>query len=114
MNRLLLCVAALVALVAIAGVGGSLWSRAAFHEWPWQHRPDLVHACGRVYGHSDGAVGAGPFTKAYVVAAQAKQVKSWRTLRGERELWAASPCGYGVFVRTGADRFLGYGLQGSL
>lgn len=105
-------IAALFVLLLIAAAGASAWSRVAFHEWPWQDHPDRVHTCGRDFEHADGATGAGPYTEAYVVAQGAKQVRSWPTLRGERAIWAASPCGLGVFVRTGADRFLGYGLVG--
>lgn len=112
MNRRVLWVATLLAIVVVVGLGGSVWARIASGDWPLADRPELVHACGRDYGHTDGSAGAGPFTKAYVVAEHAKKIKSWRTLRGEREVWATSPCGTGVFVRTGADRFLGYGLLG--
>lgn len=111
-GRLPRVISSLVAIVVVAGLGASLWSRASFHEWPWQDRPDRVHACGRDFEHADEAIGAGPFTKTYVVAHAAKEIQSWPTLRGKREVWASSPCGTGVYVRTGSDRFLGYGLLG--
>jgi hypothetical protein len=73
--------------------------------------PERVDACGRTFGHTEGSVGAGPFTLDDVKAHE-PQVRLVRELSRGRELWASPGCGLGVFVRVGDDRFLGYGLLG--
>ena len=73
--------------------------------------PDRVHACGRDYGHTDGTEGAGPFTLAQLKRREGSDL-SKRTTAGKYEVWTHPECGLGVFLRTGTDRFLGYGLIG--
>jgi hypothetical protein len=81
--------------------------------WYQGRRPDRVEVCWRTFGHTDGSVGAGPFTLREIKA-QEPDIRRVRTMARGRELWASPGCGLGVFVRVGEDRFLGYGLLGGL
>jgi hypothetical protein len=95
---------ALFAVAALLAVGAVL----AYRFWPV---PSRIDACGRAFGHRDGSLGAGPFTFAQVRARDAGLVKI-RDLKLGREVWAHPGCGLGIYLRTGDNRFLGYGLLG--
>lgn len=101
-----------VVLAVLGMVVIPTWSEIAFDQLPWQSGPDRIVACDREFGHQDGAIGAGPLTKAYVVERGAHFVSTVKTLQGRREIWAVPSCGVGIYLRTGDDSFLGYGLIG--
>jgi hypothetical protein len=106
-------------VVRLGLAGAMLLGIGAGSYFWWDQPPRRVEACGRTYGHTSGAVGAGPFSLAEIRVSQPKLqiVGNFR----RHEIWGErSPeprdgrpeCGLGIYLRDGEDAYLGYGLVG--
>lgn len=97
----------LAAVVSVALLVGAVCIVA----YRYDSVPDRVHACGRDYGHKDGAVGAAPLTLTELRRQEGDDVAKIKSVDG-REVWAHATCGLGIFLRVDEDRFISYGLVG--
>jgi hypothetical protein len=112
-----------LALVVVVAGGVALWYRQTYNVWPGQGASTRVRWCGRDYENSSGT----PRTWRQI-SAQApfpiQPVGQYPPLFGQ-ELYAALtpaaqrdvvspplPCTMAVYLRTGADRYLAYSLEG--
>lgn len=110
---------AALAVIFVAAAAASVWYRGTYHIWPGQAAGSRVHWCGRDYENDEGPASAETL----------RQIKADSTLPlrfaggypplGPRQQlltvsMAGQPaaCPTRVFLKTGPDSYLPYGLLG--
>lgn len=102
-------------VVALAGVA---IGTKVLHQLPWEAVPDRISVCGRDFARTEGTVGSRTYTLAYVRNDGSRHLGDVATFRGSKEIWGrpeatdGTGCGLGVYLRTGEDSFVSYGLLG--
>ena len=105
-----------LAVVFVAAAAVSVWYRGTYHIWPGQAAGSWVHWCGRDYENDEGPGSAETL----------RQVKAASTLPllvagdypplgpGQQLLTVsmAGLCPTRVFLKTGPDSYLPYGMLG--
>jgi hypothetical protein len=110
---------AVLAVVLVAAAGVTVWYRGTYHVWPGQAAGSRVHWCGRDYENDQGPGSAVTLQQAKADSPLPLRVAdSYPPLGPRRQLLAVSMAGQPaacptvVFLQTGQDSYLPYGLLG--
>ena len=108
-----------LAVLLVAAAAVSVWYRSTYHIWPGQAAGSWVHWCGRDYENDEGPGSAE--TLRQVKAASTLPLRGagdYPPLGPQQQLLAVSMAGQPaacptvVFLKTGPDSYLPYGLLG--
>jgi hypothetical protein len=118
---------AAAAVVVVAGGGWAVWYRSTYHAWPGEGVPSRIHWCGRDYQRGpDPAISGAAASKALggplqpvmsVPPIDSHELYASRSAAAQQPAQRAgrsSGCATLVVLRTGADAYLVYELQGGL
>lgn len=81
------------------------------NQTPWMAAPAHVNVCERTYNLSHLA----PVRREVALLDAELVVGTVQTWQGSRKVWGVhreTTCGFGVYVETGQDEFVAYGLSG--
>ncbi len=111
-------VAALAAVLAVVGAA-AVWYRGTYHVWPGQAAGSRVHWCGRDYENDQGPGSAETLRQAKAGSSLPLRVAAeYPPLGPRQQLLAVSMAGQlavcptVVFLKTGPDSYLPYGMLG--
>lgn len=111
-------VAALAAVLVVAAVA-AVWYRGTYYVWPGQTAGSRLHWCGRDYENDQGPAAAETLRQAEADSALPLRVAAGYPPLGPRQQLLAVPmtgqpaaCPTVVFLKTGPDSYLPYGMLG--
>lgn len=110
---------AALAAAAVVAAAATVWYRGTYHVWPGQAAGSRVHWCGRDYENDQGPGSAETLRQAKAGSSLPLRVAAeYPPLGPRRQLLAVSMAGQPaacptvVFLKTGADSYLPYGMLG--
>ena len=109
---------AALAIVLVAAAAVAIWYRGTYHVWPGQAAGSQVHWCGRDYENDQGPGSAETLQQAKAGSSLPLRAAGSYPPIGPQQLFAVSMAGQPaacptvVFLKTGPDRYLPYGLLG--
>jgi hypothetical protein len=108
-----------LAVVLLAAALVTIWYRGAYHIWPGQAAGSRVHWCGRDYENDQGPASAETLRQAKAASTlPLRDAGDYPPLGPGQQLFAVSMAGQPaacptvVFLKTGPDSYLPYGLLG--